>query len=177
MTIELANRKILNDGTVICSESALLDLLYSGQDINGLFCDKIETQLEWQAAGRICDSQEQGPVFVNCAQYDNISWYQHWFTPEPWQSIDLRNWCLAKCSNTQETDRVNYEIDEFEKRNMIPIMKHLIYCVDKWRENQIVWGVGRGSSVSSFVLFLIGVNRINPLEFDLNISEWLKASG
>ena len=31
------------------------------------------------------------------------------------------------------------------------------------RENNIVWGVGRGSPVASYVLFLIGVHRINSI--------------
>ena len=36
------------------------------------------------------------------------------------------------------------------------------YLVDTMRNNNIVWGVGRGSSVGSFVLYKIGINRINP---------------
>jgi DNA polymerase III alpha subunit len=57
---------------------------------------------------------------------------------------------------------------------MVSIMRHLIYCVDAWRQNGVVWGVGRGSSVCSFVLHLIGINRINPIEHGLDIGEWLK---
>lgn len=169
-----SNRQILDDGTVICSDEALVEILYSGQDINGLFCDSQASVNEWQTASRICDSRDQGPIYAAQEQFDAINWYHHWFTPEPWRSIDLRAWCLAKCQNAIEQQRVEYEILEFEKRHMIPIMQHLIYCVDQWRSSNVLWGVGRGSSVSSFVLFLIGINRINPMEFDLNIHEWLK---
>jgi DNA polymerase III alpha subunit len=42
------------------------------------------------------------------------------------------------------------------------------------RNNNIVWGVGRGSCVSSFVLFLIGIHKINPIYYDLDVSEFLK---
>jgi len=48
------------------------------------------------------------------------------------------------------------------------------YLVDLMRENNIVWGVGRGSSVSSFVLFLIGIHRINSIYYDLDVEEFLK---
>lgn len=174
MTNEYPARQFLDDGTVICSDSALVEILYSGEDINGLFCDSKSSVLEWQYARRICDSTDQGPIFAADAQFNQIDWYEHWFTPEPWKSINLRDWCLNKCKSEIEKNRVEYELSEFEKRNMIPIMRHLIYCVEKWRESNVVWGVGRGSSVSSFVLFLIGINRINPIEFDLNIHEWLK---
>ena len=42
------------------------------------------------------------------------------------------------------------------------------------RENNRVWGVGRGSSVSSFCLFLIGVHKINPMLYDLDYKEFLR---
>jgi DNA polymerase III alpha subunit len=42
------------------------------------------------------------------------------------------------------------------------------------KENKIVWGVGRGSSVASYVLYLIGVHRIDSIKYDLDIREFLK---
>jgi len=46
--------------------------------------------------------------------------------------------------------------------------------VDNLRKRNVVWGVGRGSSVSSYVLFCIGINRIDPLKFNLDVGEFLK---
>jgi len=34
--------------------------------------------------------------------------------------------------------------------------------------------VGRGSSVASYCLYLLGVHKINSLKFDLDIKEFLK---
>ena len=53
-------------------------------------------------------------------------------------------------------------------------MQFLIYFVDTIRANNVVWGVGRGSSVSSFCLFLIGVHKINPLLYNLDYREFLR---
>lgn len=172
--INLKNRKILEDGTVICNESALVDLLYLGQDLSGVFCDNILDQTEWEYSNKINDTEFFGPIFADGPQYTNIDWYQYWRTPESYNNIDLLVWCLDKCKSDKEIQRVNLEISEFEKRDMIPIMKHLIYCVDVWRKNSIFWGVGRGSSVCSFVLYLIGINRINPLQYELTLTEWLR---
>jgi DNA polymerase III alpha subunit len=37
-----------------------------------------------------------------------------------------------------------------------------------------VWGVGRGSSVASYVLFLIGVHRIDSMKYNLDYKEFLR---
>jgi DNA polymerase III alpha subunit len=49
-----------------------------------------------------------------------------------------------------------------------------IYIIDPLRKNNSVWGVGRGSSVASYVLYLIGVHKIDSLFFDLDIEDFLR---
>jgi DNA polymerase III alpha subunit len=41
-------------------------------------------------------------------------------------------------------------------------------------ENHVIWGVGRGSSVASYVLYLLGVHRIDSMFYDLDVSEFLR---
>jgi hypothetical protein len=172
--IDLDKRTVLADGTVVCQGDAMLDLLYSNKDLLGVVCQDRSDQEEWELANKICDTQLPGPVYYNQILQEPVNWRQHWLTPDDYTSIDIKEWCLTKCSDDQQRTRVLEEIAEFEYRNMLPIMQHLLYCVDHWRSHGIFWGVGRGSSVCSFVLYLIGINRINPLEYDLDISEWLK---
>ena len=50
----------------------------------------------------------------------------------------------------------------------------MVYLVDHMRENNIVWGVGRGSSTASYVLFLIGIHKINSIQFGLDWREFLR---
>jgi DNA polymerase III alpha subunit len=66
------------------------------------------------------------------------------------------------------------ELDEYEMRGMLPLLQYMIYLVDFMRENDIVWGVGRGSSVASYVLYIIGVHRINSIQYDLDWKEFLR---
>ena len=54
------------------------------------------------------------------------------------------------------------------------LLRYLRYFVDVLRANNVIWGVGRGSSVASFVLFLLGVHRINSLYYDLDPREFLR---
>lgn len=172
--IDLGNRILLDDGTVICNSDAIIELLYSGEPVSNIFCSDQRDQQEWETSKIECDSDITGPLFADKPQYSDINWFDYWTTPEPYNSIDLDTWCLNKCNNDTEKNRALLELALLKERNMYPIMRHLIYCVDKWREHKIVWGVGRGSSVSSFILHLIGINRINPLEYDLDVTEWLK---
>ena len=172
--IDLGDRRIEDDGTVICTQAALMEVLYSGRGLSSAFCADEADQNEWQAAQRLLDDQSNGPIHADGPMIGGIDWFDHWMTPEPYASLDLEEWCLARCRGDQEADRVREEIGQFASRGMVPMAKHLMFCVDHWRTKGVVWGVGRGSSVSSFVLHLIGINRINPLEHDLPIGEWLK---
>jgi DNA polymerase III alpha subunit len=57
---------------------------------------------------------------------------------------------------------------------LIPVLRAMKYVVDTLRSNNIVWGVGRGSSVASYVLFIIGVHKIDSVKYKLPINEFFK---
>lgn len=97
-----------------------------------------------------------------------------WFMPREYQDMDLSVWLLNKCTTDEEKHRVHLELDKYDDRGMMPILKLMKFLVDTMRQNNVVYGVGRGSSVASFVLYLIGVHRINSLEFDLDFSEFMR---
>jgi DNA polymerase III alpha subunit len=70
--------------------------------------------------------------------------------------------------------RVKTELILYKKLGLYKLLQFLIYLVDIMRENKIVWGVGRGSSVASYVLYLIGIHKINSLKYNLDINEFLR---
>jgi DNA polymerase III alpha subunit len=89
-------------------------------------------------------------------------------------SEDIAQWLLDQCCSQEELQRVGKELLLYQDRNLFPLLKQLKYIVDTWRTSNIVWGVGRGSSVASYVLYLIGVHRINSIYYDLDIEEFLR---
>ena len=97
-----------------------------------------------------------------------------WYMPDEYYQIDVKKYLLDKCQTQEERDRIEQEYILFEKKKFIRVLQFLIYFIDILREKNVVWGVGRGSSVASFCLFLIGVHKINPLQYDLNITEFLR---
>ena len=97
-----------------------------------------------------------------------------WFMPEKYKTLDIENYVIGKCRNPEEIQRVEEEFRAFEKRDMLNLLRYMVYLVDHMRENNIVWGVGRGSSTASYVLFLIGIHKINSIQFGLDWREFLR---
>jgi len=97
-----------------------------------------------------------------------------WYLPKEYLDMDIAKWILDQCANETELQRAGEELLLFQDRGMFTLLKYLKYLVYTMRANNIVWGVGRGSSVASFILFLIGIHRINSLYYDLSIDEFLK---
>ncbi len=98
----------------------------------------------------------------------------NWHMPEDYKNLDITKFVLDKCTTEPELQRVGTELLMFQERNMLDLLKYLKYFVDTMRNKQIVWGLGRGSSVASYVLYLIGVHKIDSLYYDLPIEEFLK---
>jgi hypothetical protein len=98
----------------------------------------------------------------------------HWRMPDEYKSMDIAAWVLEQCSNPAELQRCGEELLLFQERDAFDLLRYMKYLVDTLRQNNVVWGVGRGSSVASFVLYKIGVHRINSLYYDLDPREFLK---
>ena len=91
-----------------------------------------------------------------------------WAMPVEYQNLDIADWVLAQCNNDAELQRCGEELLLFQERDAFPLLCYMKYLVDTMRENRIVWGVGRGSSVACFVLYKIGAHTINSLYYDLD---------
>jgi DNA polymerase III alpha subunit len=97
-----------------------------------------------------------------------------WIFPKIYQQLDVLGWLLKKCKTETEIERVKEEYKLYEERDLIMLLRLFIFLVDYMRENKFVWGVGRGSSVSSYILYLIGIHRIDSIKYGLDIRDYLK---
>jgi DNA polymerase III alpha subunit len=110
---------------------------------------------------------------LSVEEFDKIQ-QNNWNIPESYKDFDIAKYVLDLCETEVELQRVGQELLMYQERDMFPLLIYLKYLVDVMRENNIVWGVGRGSSVSSYVLFLLGIHRINSIFYDLSIDEFLR---
>ena len=98
----------------------------------------------------------------------------NWHMPKEYKELDIAEYVLSLCREDYELQRVGEELLLYQERDLFDLLRYLKYLVDTLRKNNIVWGVGRGSSVASYVLFLIGVHKIDSLFYSLDIEEFLK---
>ena len=106
-------------------------------------------------------------------EFDQDNQHQ-WNMPQEYQDMDIAKWLLEQCQTEAELQRAGEELLLYQERDLFPLLRFLKYLVDTMRANNIVWGVGRGSSVASYVLFLLGVHKIDSMYYDLDITEFLK---
>ena len=168
--------KINEHGDVIFSEEDAIDLLYNDPnfDIAKLYFNDIEKYTDsLKELGINLPVINTAPKRPDIVEFDKSN-CEKWHMPEKYYQINVLQWLLDKCQNDEEKLRVQMEYDLFEKKNFIRVLQFLIYFVDTLRASNMVWGVGKGSSVASFCLFLIGVHKINPLLYNLDITEFLR---
>jgi len=168
--------KINDHGDVIFSEQDAIDLLYTdpGFDISTLFFDQAD-----QYTASLKDLGIDLPIIHTAPSRESLKEFDekninNWHMPEKYYQINVLEWLLDKCQNDEERSRVQMEYMLFEKKQFIKVLQFLVYFIDTLRANNMVWGVGRGSSVASFCLFLIGVHKINPMLYNLDITEFLR---
>ena len=97
----------------------------------------------------------------------------NWFIPLEYKHMDIEGHLLSICPK-ENYQRLFTELELFRSHNMLPVLKAMKYIVDTLKANNVVWGVGRGSSVASYVLFLLGVHRIDSVKYNLPIEEFFK---
>jgi DNA polymerase III alpha subunit len=174
--------KIDNYGQVVLTTDDLIQGLYSGK-ITNLTDITLNDQEEI--------TRFQNAVKRNYNKFQSISQYQipeisveqfdtnlqdEWFMSEGYRStsFDIVDYVFSLCKTDDENKRVEEELTLFAQYNLIELLCYLKYLVDTMRSNNIVWGVGRGSSVASYVLYLLGVHKVDSIKYGLDIREFLK---
>jgi len=161
------------------SNRDLIDMIYSGHadKVHVVLCDanddvdKFNAAMEAQGFYKL---QKYIPLDVDQKTFDGVC-QGEWFMPQEYKELDVYSFVMNKAGDDlAELERVEEELAQFRVRGMNNLLRYMVYLVDFMRENNIVWGVGRGSSVASYVLYLIGVHRIDSIKYNLDWREFLR---
>jgi len=168
--------KINSMNEIVVNENDLVEGLLQGKTVSRIVTkdtEKIDTYNHFCSLFKFNDVIDyETPADTNDKySYKNA---ENWCMPDEYKQLNIIDYLLGKTQNEEQYQRVVAELEEFEKRDMFPMLKFLVYMVAELKHNNIMWGVGRGSSVSSYILYLIGVHKIDSIKYKLDYKEFLR---
>lgn len=160
-------------GNAIFQEHDIVELIYkdNAKLLNEILVEntdsinQLQTNLEYKL--KIIDQLD-----ISVKEFDQ-GLQQDWFIPEEYKIMDIEGYLVHVCPK-ENYQRLIEELQEYRTRNLLPLLRTLKYIVDTLKKNNIVWGVGRGSSVASYVLFLLEVHKIDSIKYKLDWQEFLR---
>jgi DNA polymerase III alpha subunit len=99
---------------------------------------------------------------------------QNWHMPAEYKTLDIAKYILSLCTTQEELQRCGDELMLYQSMGLFDLLCYLKYLVDTMEASNIIWGVGRGSSVASFVLFKLKIHKVNSMFYKLNVTEFLR---
>ena len=164
-------------GRTYTTSNELCDLLYKNPDLD-LSLFQVEDPQEFNKSRSELHADLPN-LFGYVELAESIEWFDQrwqsrWRMPDEYKELDIAEYILSLCKTDHELQRVGQELLLFQERDAFDLLRYMKYLVDTLRKNNVVWGVGRGSSVASYVLFLLGVHKIDSLYYNLDIEEFLK---
>jgi len=166
-----------NYGRIIYTEHDLINLIYKGINIESCCINDPELVNQYNSAVKnnfdvMPLLQSKQDLWNTIKDFDQAN-QASWFIPEEYKNMDIEGYLVHVCPK-QNYQRLIEELRIFRSKNMLNLLRWLKYFVDICKKNNIIKGVGRGSSVASYVLYLLDVHKIDPIKYDLDISEFFK---
>jgi hypothetical protein len=166
-------------GQIIFGEQDVINLYLQGHNIDTLQHLLVDSTIDLETAASILDNVPAFIRYDELAQAQSIEQFDHrcqatWYMPDDYKAMDIAAHVLSLCKTEAELQRCGEELLLFQERNLFDLLRYLKYLVDVMTENQLIWGVGRGSSVASYVLYKLGVHRIDSMYYELDPTEFLR---
>jgi len=167
-------------GEIVLDEQDLCDLVMQGRNILDLKHVTVDTTVDLESVVQLLDDPKSLDTWslpensaISVPEYDALKQRQ-WHMPDEYKNMDIAEHVLSLCSSDAELQRCGHELMLYQERGLFDLLRYLKYLTDTMIQNQVIWGVGRGSSVASHVLYLLGVHRINSMFYDLDVGEFLR---
>jgi len=163
-----------NVGQFIYNTDEVIDSLMQGNEVSYPYL--IDDMVDLAIANALNNDetfiQYEDPA-VSKVEFDKQN-QAVWFMPDKYKNLNIAEHILDLCDTQEELQRCGEELLLYQDRDLFNLLRYMKYLVDTIRKNNIILGVGRGSSVASFVLYKLGVHKINSMYYDLPIDEFLR---
>ena len=167
-------------GEMIFDESDVCDLIMQGRDPGSLKGMLVDDSVDLEQAAHYVERLPELIAYSHLehAHTDVTEFHAQqqtrWHMPEEYRQLDIAEHVLGLCATEAELQRAGAELLLYQERDLFDLLRYLKYLVDVMTKNHVIWGVGRGSSVASFVLYKLGVHRIDSLYYNLDVREFLR---
>ena len=167
-----------NNGEMIFNEQDVCDLLMQGRNPASLNRMLVDSSVNIE---HMIDFVDRMPEFIQHVGDPNVRMnvfdqqaQSRWHMPEQYQQLDIAEYILGLCATEAELQRCGHELLLYQEKDLFNLLRYLKYLVDVMIEHNVIWGVGRGSSVASYVLYKLGVHRIDSMFYKLEPEEFLR---
>jgi len=178
---KLNDRILFGDGESVVPMSFLYDHILKGRPASQVFVSKQDFESDEVTSynNRFPEDKVTFKRKVNDVSLE-------WNIPEEYKSLDVVQYILDKLKQedremglTEDALKLRYyrvkmELRLWEKRNLIDMLRTLIFIVNTFEEQDVVWGTGRGSSCASYILYLIGLHQVDCVEHKVDIGEFFR---
>jgi DNA polymerase III alpha subunit len=176
MKTVLKDRTLWYDGTSEVNADNVPSLILSGLPI-----DKISIVTETDDI-KLFNSLADESICLNKSA--NNEFNRSWNIPKSYETLEIDSFVdqkmqeffkkknISVLKQTEYAARVVEELKQINGRDIVMIFRTIIYAVDKLKQSNTLWGVGRGSSCASLVLFLIGLHAVDPIKYSISMDEF-----
>lgn len=161
-------------GQCIYNENEVFDVIMQGIDIANtrLLVTDADVDKINNATHKLTAKQYIEPL-ISVEEFDENN-QENWHMPDDYKEMNIAEYILGLCTTQDELQRCGNELLMYQDRNLFNLLKYLKYLVDTMKKNNIIWGVGRGSSVASYVLFKMEIHKVDSMFYKLDVSEFLR---
>lgn len=170
MKTELKDRTLWYDGTNQVDPDIVPQLILNGVPIEKIVVNSLNEDL------KTFNTLEDVSFPLN--KSENCKFDLSWNIPEKFKNVNLLDYVVERLDkipvNIRQKyhDRLVLEIEEIEKRDVSNLFKMLVYVTETLKNSKTVFGVGRGSSCACLFLYLIGLHKVDPIKYDIPLSEF-----
>lgn len=171
---KLKSRTLWFDGTTEVTPAELPQLLLEGVPVEKLAVTEVTPDIE--RFNRVSDVKLTTKLDIPAGLFP-----PNWSFPDRYKYLDIDEYLVSLADKVEKDElyerrlaRLAEEIDVFTKLGLHDVLRALIYVVDELTRQQVVWGVGRGSSCSSYLLYLIGLHEVDAVRFDIPLSDFIR---
>ncbi len=169
---QLVDRILWYDGESTYDSANILSLMKKGISVN--WVDTLTPDIlsyNTLSSTPISVKTESGPLD------------KEWNLPTPYDTLDPIEYVIEKhislIEHMNETEqllreaRLADELVKYKEMKLLDVLRAVIYVINTLTSRNAIWGIGRGSSVSSYVLYIIGAHDVDSFAYDLDIDDFL----